>query len=255
MTFFLTIFFLYTLRESEISTALMSNIVSNNSNYDFSQIANEWWDINGPMKPLHKLNPQRIAYIAKQAERIGGLKGKKVLDIGCGGGLVSEPLCRLGANVTGIDVQERLIEIAQAHAKEQNLNITYKCTELDNMKGKFDIITLLEVVEHVDDPTALIKQATELLKPGGILVLSTLNRTLKSLALGKVAAEYILRWVPNGTHDWKMFIKPSELVGYAQKSGVEPVDTCGLTYHPIRDEFALNKSDLSINYFLTCQKP
>ncbi len=217
---------------------------------NFGDIANDWWDANGPMRPLHKLNPQRIAYIASQT----GLEGKKVLDIGCGGGITAEALCRLGAKVTGIDVEEKLINTARSHATESDLDITYECTELKNVTGMFDVVTLLEVVEHVDDPALLIKQASERLKPNGIIVLSTLNRTIKSLALGKFAAEYILRWVPAGTHDWKMFIKPHELVDMAQKSNLTALDLCGLTYTPLHDQFALDKNDLSINYFLTCQK-
>ncbi len=217
---------------------------------NFGDIAHDWWDLDGPMRPLHKLNPQRIDYIASQTE----LKGKKVLDIGCGGGITSEALCRLGATVTGIDVEEKLINTARAHASENDLDITYECIELKDVTDMFDVVTLLEVVEHVDDPALLIEQAAARLKPKGVIVLSTLNRTIKSLALGKFAAEYILRWVPAGTHDWKMFIKPHELHDMAIKAGLKPIDLCGLTYTPLHDTFNLDKTDLTINYFMTCQK-
>lgn len=218
---------------------------------NFGDIAQEWWDLDGPMRPLHKLNPERIDYIVSQT---GDLNNKSVLDIGCGAGITSESLCRLGAHVTAIDVEEKLIEAAKIHAAQNKLEINYHNIELEHVTKMFDVVTLLEVVEHVDDPALLIKQASARLKPDGIIVLSTLNRTIKSLALGKIAAEYILRWVPAGTHDWKMFIKPHELVAMAQKAELKPMDLCGLQYNPLHDTFALAKTDLSINYFLTCQK-
>ncbi len=217
---------------------------------DFARLSQDWWDENGPMRPLHKLNPQRIAYIKERAD--GSLSGKTVLDIGCGGGIVCEPLARLGAHVTGVDVAAELIEAAKAHA--QDLPITYKAEALETLTEQFDIVLALEVVEHVEDPASFIKNAAARVKPGGLLILSTLNRTLKSLALGKYAAEYLLRWVPIGTHDWNMFIKPHELVAHAEAAGLKAMNVCGLTYNPIKDEFALDKGDLAINYFLTCTK-
>lgn len=219
---------------------------------DFARLSQDWWDENGPMRPLHKLNPQRIAYIKDQAG--GSVAGKTVLDIGCGGGIVCEPLARLGGIVTGIDIAPELIETAKAHAAAQGLEVTYKAQALETITEQFDIVCALEVVEHVDNPARFISEAANRVKPGGTLVLSTLNRTVKSLALGKYAAEYILRWVPAGTHDWKMFIKPHELVEHAERAGLKATDVCGLTYNPIKDEFALGKGDLAINYFLTCTK-
>ena len=218
---------------------------------NFGDLSQNWWDVNGPMRPLHKLNPQRVAYIKAQAA--GSVNGKSILDIGCGGGIVCEPLARLGGKVTGIDVAPELIETAKHHAKIDNLDIIYKNTDLSDITETFDIVLALEVVEHVDDPAAFIELAAARVKNGGILILSTLNRTLKSLALGKYAAEYVLRWVPAGTHHWNMFIKPSELVGYAEQAGLKAGDLSGLRYNPLNDEFALDKNDLSINYFLTCR--
>lgn len=219
---------------------------------DFASLSQNWWDETGPMRPLHKLNPERIAYIKDRAG--GSLSGKTVLDIGCGGGIVCEPLARLGATVTGVDVAAELIEVATTHAQSQGLTIDYKAVPLETLTEQFDIVLALEVVEHVDNPAAFIKNAAARVKPGGTIVLSTLNRTVKSLALGKYAAEYLLRWVPVGTHDWKMFLKPSELVAHCEAAGLKAVDLCGLSYNPLTDEFALNKSDLAINYFLTCTK-
>lgn len=219
---------------------------------DFGSLAQDWWDPAGPMRPLHAIGPSRISYI-RQA--LGGeVAGKSVLDIGCGAGLVSEALARLDARVTGVDRAPELIQTAQAHAAGQNLTIDYRTVDAAAVEGQFDAVLLLEVVEHLDNPLAMIETAASKVKPGGVLILSTLNRTVKSFALGKVAAEYILRWVPQGTHDWDMFLKPSELVELCEKAGLKAVDLCGLTYDPFKDEFALDKSNLKVNYFLTCRK-
>lgn len=219
---------------------------------DFGTLSREWWDETGPMRPLHALNPVRISYIKQQLG--GDLNGKTILDVGCGGGLVCEPLARLGGRVTGIDLSPELIDVARAHAREGGLDIAYDHKRVEDVVEQFDAVLALEVVEHVDTPAEFIRHAAARVRPGGTLVLSTLNRTAKSFALGKVAAEYLLRWVPVGTHDWQMFIKPSELVGHAEAAGLKAVDLCGLVYNPLKDEFALDKSDLGVNYFLTCQK-
>lgn len=219
---------------------------------DFGSLAQDWWDPAGPMRPLHAIGPSRISYIRQQLG--GDVAGKTMLDIGCGAGLVAEPLARLGAKVTGIDLAAELIETAKTHAFEQDLSIDYRTQDLADVKEQFDAVLLLEVVEHVEDPALLIAQAVDKVKQGGVLILSTLNRTAKSFALGKFAAEYILRWVPPGTHDWKMFLKPSELVAHCEKAGLKAHDLCGLSYDPLSGEFSLDKNDLSINYFLTCRK-
>jgi 2-polyprenyl-6-hydroxyphenyl methylase/3-demethylubiquinone-9 3-methyltransferase len=219
---------------------------------DFGRLSDEWWNPTGPMRPLHALNPVRIEYIKQQLG--GDLAGKTILDAGCGGGLVCEPLARLRANVTGIDLSPDLITVAKDHAAQSGLDITYDATPLQSLDQTFDAVLVLEVVEHLDDPATFIRDAAARVKPGGTMVLSTLNRTLKSLALGKFAAEYVLRWVPPGTHDWKMFLKPSELVAHCEAAGLKAVDLCGLVYDPVRNRFSLDKSDLEINYFLTCRK-
>lgn len=218
---------------------------------DFGTLANDWWNPDGPMRPLHALNPQRIAYIRQQ---IGDVAGKAILDIGCGGGIVSEPLARLGATVTGIDLSPDLIAIASSHAAQSGLTIDYRAGRIEDETGQYDVVLALEIVEHLHDPARFVAECARRLKPGGTMILSTLNRTVKSMVLGKYAAEYILRWVPPGTHDWDMFIKPSELVAHCEAAGLKPADLCGLKYNPVRSEFALDKSDLSINYFLTCTK-
>lgn len=219
---------------------------------DFGSLAEDWWNPTGQMRPLHAIGPSRISYIKQQAG--GDVAGKTALDIGCGAGLVAEPLARLGAIVTGIDQAPALIETAKTHAAAQDLDIDYHAMDLADVEGQFDLVLLLEVVEHVQTPETLIAQAAARVKPGGALILSTLNRTAKSFALGKIAAEYILRWVPQGTHDWEMFIKPSELVGMCEKAGLKAVDLCGLTYDPFKDAFNLDKEDVTVNYFLTCRK-
>ncbi len=219
---------------------------------DFGTLSNQWWDETGPMRPLHALNPVRISYIKQQLG--GDLNGKTILDVGCGGGLVCEPLARLGASPTGIDLSPELIEVARAHALQSDLNVDYRHQRVEDVTELYDSVLALEVVEHVTNPAAFIKNAAARVRPGGTLVLSTLNRTAKSFALGKIAAEYLLRWVPMGTHDWKMFIKPSELVGHAEAAGLKAVDLCGLVYNPLKDEFSLDKTDVGVNYFLTCTK-
>lgn len=224
----------------------------------FAAIADQWWDENGPFKPLHRLNPVRIAYLRDQImARLGKVTGISIADIGCGGGLVTEPFARLGANVTGVDAAHENIKAAKNHAKEVGLSITYLATTAEKLAAegqKFDVVFALEIVEHVSDVGLFIESVTKLVKPSGLLVLSTLNRTPKSFALGIVAAEYILRWMPRGTHDWKKFLKPSELAGHLDDNGFKPVDVTGLVYAPLSREFRLDKNDLDVNYFLTAFK-
>ncbi|MCK6418195.1 MAG: bifunctional 2-polyprenyl-6-hydroxyphenol methylase/3-demethylubiquinol 3-O-methyltransferase UbiG [Alphaproteobacteria bacterium] len=225
----------------------------------FAKDSAHWWDPQGPFAPLHKLNPARMSYLTAQIGQHYGrdlaarqsLKGLKILDIGCGGGLVCEPLARLGASVTGVDADAQAIRVARNHAKAQGLAIDYIRGDLRACKRPYDIILALEILEHVDDPQDFINNAAKHLKPGGIMIFSTLNKTVKALGLGIVAAEYILRWVPMGTHDWRKFIKPSNLAHMVRAAGLTPLDVCGLQYRPLRDEFALSPHDLSINYFLT----
>jgi 2-polyprenyl-6-hydroxyphenyl methylase/3-demethylubiquinone-9 3-methyltransferase len=226
----------------------------------FDALAEEWWDENGPMAPLHKLNPVRLGYIRDHlCDHIGRspegrtpLLGLRILDIGCGGGLLSEPLARLGAEVTGIDLAPSHIDGARRHAEEAGLDIDYRVISSDELKDDgalFDIVCAMEVVEHVPDQRAFLRTAASLVKPGGGLVMSTLNRTARSFALGIVAAEYVLGWLPKGTHRWSRFLRPSEAARGLREGGVEVVDLTGVSYDPLRDRFRLT-SDVSVNYML-----
>ena len=226
---------------------------------NFESKADQWWDTEGPSKPLHKLNPTRIGYIKGQIcahfgrdfENFNALDGLTILDVGCGGGLVCEPLARLGATVTGIDAGEKAIAVAQDHAAQNNLDITYKCETSDDHEGQYDVVLALEIIEHMDDVAAFVASVCKLVKKDGLVIFSTLNRTAKSYALGIVAAEYILRWVPTGTHEWKKFVKPSELARHASAQGIQVQDITGLTYNPLIDHFSLSKNDVSVNYFMS----
>jgi len=224
----------------------------------FTAIADEWWEPAGKFAPLHKLNPPRLTFIRDRAAAHFGfdplaekpLKGLSVLDIGCGGGLLSEPLARLGGKVTGIDAGEENIAVADAHAKAGGLEITYRHVLPENMaadRHRYDLVLNMEIVEHVTDLGAFLAASANLLKLGGAMVLSTLNRTLKSLALAKIGAEYILRWLPVGTHDWRKFVRPSELASGLRPHGVEIVGLEGVTFEPMRDRWQLSR-DLDINY-------
>ena len=229
----------------------------------FARDSHRWWDENGPFRPLHRLNPVRIGYIRKQAERRFGLDAKslqpftglKIADIGCGGGLACEPLARLGATVTGIDADRQAIAVASGHARQAGLSIDYRAASVEEIKREsFDIVLALEIVEHVAERPGFIGHCARLCKPGGLVVFSTLNRTGRSFALGIVAAEYVLGWVPRGTHDWRKFIRPSELAELAAGSGLNPVDATGLVFNPLRNAFELSRRDLAVNYFLTTEK-
>lgn len=228
----------------------------------FDALGAQWWDESGPMAPLHRMNPARLGYIRDQACRhfslparpLQFLKGLDIVDIGCGGGLVTEPLCRMGAEVTGIDAGEENIRIAGGHAEKQGLKIRYLATTAESLaaKGKtFDVVLALEIIEHVANPALFLKSCAALVRPGGLLILSTLNRTPKSFLLGIVAAEHILRWLPAGTHDWKKFMKPGEVALMLEKHGMETTDVSGLSFSPLSGEFSLSKKDMGVNYFLT----
>ena len=232
----------------------------------FEAMAAEWWDPLGKFKPLHKFNPVRLEFIRDQACAHFGrdrlqrrpLEGLSLLDIGCGGGLASEPMTRLGAAVTGIDASERNIGVASAHAAEQNLAIDYRCTTaealLEANAGPFDLILNLEVVEHVADVKAFLSTSAALLAPGGLMILATLNRTAKALAFAKIGAEYILRWLPPGTHDFNKFVKPEEARAPLEAAGLIVQGPVGVSYNPVFDVWRLSR-DSSMNYMLTAAKP
>ena len=229
----------------------------------FTKMADEWWDINGKFKPLHMFNPIRIEYILDIASKHFNFKinnpkslnGLKILDIGCGGGLISEPMTRLGAEVTGIDASAKNIEIAKLHAKKNNLKINYLNTEPEklNFKNEFDIILNLEVVEHVENLNLYLESCQKLLKPKGLMFTATLNKTLTSFIKAIIGAEYVLRWLPIGTHDWNKFIKPNELEKKLLDLNFSTVNLTGLSFNPIFQEWKRSK-DLSVNYILATEK-
>jgi 2-polyprenyl-6-hydroxyphenyl methylase / 3-demethylubiquinone-9 3-methyltransferase len=227
----------------------------------FSRISEEWWDPAGKFAPLHRLNPLRIGYIRDRAanrwqrDPLSGtpLHGLSLLDIGCGGGLLSEPMARLGAHVTGVDAAARNIRVAALHAGKQGLDIDYRQGAAEALAAsdiQFDIVLALEVVEHVADVELFLKSCGRMVKPGGLLFLSTLNRTAKSWALAIAGGEYILRWLPRGTHDWKKFLKPSEVVNGLGAAGIDAQEIVGVVYSPLSRAWSLNKGDLDVNYML-----
>lgn len=232
----------------------------------FEAMAAEWWDPKGKFKPLHMLNPCRLDYITSQiaAEFDRDLsaarpfEGLRLLDIGCGGGLLSEPMARLGATVAGADAAGGNIPVAQVHAAQSGLNIDYRHTTAEAMAEageQFDIVLNMEVVEHVADPLAYLTACRALLKPGGLHLCSTINRNPKSFAAAIVGAEYVMRWLPKGTHEWHKFITPDELFELLSQSGVTPVDRKGFVFNPITWQWSISDRDLSVNYVTASLKP
>jgi len=229
----------------------------------FSKLADEWWDLNGKFKPLHMFNPIRIEYITEMVkkhfmiknDKTNFLNGLNILDIGCGGGLISEPMSRLGANVTGIDASEKNIRIAKLHSKKSDLRINYFNTSPENFKGsvKFDIILNLEIVEHVEDVNLYIKSCYNLLNKDGLMFTATLNRSFMSYIKAIIGAEYILRWLPIGTHDWNKFIKPEELEKILLQENFSTYDIKGLKFNPITNKWK-KSNDLSVNYIISSVK-
>lgn len=214
----------------------------------FDNLSSQWWDEHGAFGMLHAMNPARIGFIKNMAvQYLKGLKNLKVLDVGCGGGIVCEPLTRLGAMVTGIDASTQAIEVAKAHAHEQNLGINYICKDLKNLNDTYDLITCLEVIEHVDDLKIFAQDLVQKLNPGGVLVLSTLNRTAFSYVIGILGAEYLTQKVPVGTHKWQKFIEPSELVALIESQGLKIVSLKGLNYSLYKREWYLG-GRLHMNY-------
>jgi len=228
----------------------------------FNKLAEEWWNPKGKFAPLHKFNPVRQEYLvneissqfAKDLDQSKPFNNLDILDVGCGGGLLCEPLCRLGANVTGIDAAKTNIEVAKIHMKQNGLKINYiniKPEEIVNQK--FDVILCMEIIEHVEDVNFFIESCVNLLKPNGIIFFATLNKTLKSFALAIVGAEYVLRWLPIGTHDWKKFISPNDIINKVSKHFLTHIETKGVTFNPFKNKWSLS-SDTDVNYMCYFKK-
>jgi 2-polyprenyl-6-hydroxyphenyl methylase / 3-demethylubiquinone-9 3-methyltransferase len=224
----------------------------------FSAQAAEWWDPKGPFAPLHRFNPARLAFLRDQfgtrfgRSGRGAFQGLSLIDVGCGGGLISEPMRRLGFEVTGVDASAENVGTARAHADQMGLEIAYRPATAEQMAEegrRFDVVLALEIVEHVVDPEAFLKTCASMVAPGGMMVVATLNRTLKSLALGKVMAEYVLRWVPAGTHDWRQFLKPEEIQGMLDGTGLTITGPFGVAYDPLNDRWSMG-DDADVNFFM-----
>lgn len=232
----------------------------------FEAMAAEWWDPNGKFKPLHMMNPVRLDYITSQIAAEFGrdltesapFAGLRILDIGCGGGLLSEPMARLGAEVVGADAAERNIPVAQVHAEQSGLDIDYRHTTAEAMAAageQFDVVLNMEVVEHVADPLSYLTACQQLLKPGGLMVASTINRNPKSFMVAIVGAEHVMRWLPKGTHEWSKFITPDELEGLVGDAGLRMVDRQGFVFNPVLWSWSISARDLSVNYVTASVKP
>lgn len=245
----------------------MANTIDAAEIEKFQAMAAEWWDPNGKFKPLHMLNPCRLDYITTQiaaefdrdltAER--PFEGLRILDIGCGGGLLSEPMARLGATVVGVDAAERNIPVARAHAEQSGLEIDYRHTAAEDLlaagEPPFDAILNMEVVEHVSDPLAYLTACHDLLRPGGIMICSTINRNPKSYLVAIIGAEHVMRWLPKGTHEWSKFITPDELFDLLTRAGLRPEDRMGFVFNPVTWTWRLSERDLSVNYVTASVKP
>lgn len=227
----------------------------------FSAIAAEWWDPRGKFRPLHKLNPLRLAYIRDAVcTHLGRdplapkpLAGVRIVDVGCGGGLIAEPLARMGAEVVGIDAAERNVKTAAAHAAEGGVAVDYRATTAEALAAAgetFDVVVAMEIVEHVADVDLFLDALTRLARPGGTLFMSTINRTPRSWLFAIVGAEYVLRWLPRGTHEWRKFLRPSELINGLRRHGADVAEVKGVVYSPINDRFTLDSKDLDVNYML-----
>lgn len=241
---------------SEIS---MSDTVHNNVDQSeiakFEALASRWWDMESEFKPLHDINPLRTNYVDRQCV----LAGKSVLDVGCGGGILSEAMAQRGATVTGIDMGEANLNTARLHALESGVNVKYQCIAVEELAAQqpqsFDVVTCLEMLEHVPDPESIIRACHQLVKPGGQVFFSTINRSPKSYAFAIIGAEYVLRLVPTGTHDYHKFIKPSELTRWCRNAGLQVTDMTGMVYNPLTKIYSLKDNDVSVNYLMSTVKP
>ncbi len=221
----------------------------------FERLASRWWDPNSEFKPLHEINPLRLAFIDERA----GLNGKEVLDVGCGGGILTESMAGLGAKVTGIDMGEAPLEVARLHLLESGLHVEYHRTSAEelaaDMAGGFDVVTCMEMLEHVPDPASVVAACATLVKPGGHVFFSTINRNPKSYLFAIVGAEYVLRMLPRGTHDFAKFIRPSELNRWTRDAGLDTREITGMTYNPLTGVYRLHPRDVDVNYLVACGRP
>ncbi|BBE50789.1 Ubiquinone biosynthesis O-methyltransferase [Ferriphaselus amnicola] len=219
----------------------------------FSQLAHRWWDQNSEFKPLHEINPLRLDYI----NRLAQLPGKSVLDVGCGGGILSESMAGIGAHVTGIDLGDKALQVAKLHLLESGKQVTYRKIAVEELAAEqpasFDVVTCMEMLEHVPDPQSVIRACSQLVKPGGHVFFSTLNRNPKSYLFAVIGAEYLLNLLPRGTHDYAKFIKPSELAQFSRNAGLNTLDLTGMSYNPISKVYLLGK-DTDVNYIVACQR-
>lgn len=220
----------------------------------FDALASRWWDTQGEFQPLHEINPLRLDFIDARA----GLAGKKVLDVGCGGGILSESMAHRGAKVTGIDLGEAPLAVARLHAQEHGINVDYQHISVEALAAKqpgcYDVVTCMEMLEHVPDPASVIRACSALVRPGGYVFFSTLNRTPKSYAFAIIGAEYVLKLLPRGTHTYAKFIRPSEMAAWSRQSGLEVREQTGLTYNPLTRHYRLVAHDVSVNYMMYCRK-
>ncbi len=220
----------------------------------FEALASRWWDPEGEFKPLHEINPLRLDFIDARA----GLAGRRVVDVGCGGGLLAEAMAHRGARVTGIDLGEAPLAVARLHAQESGVEVDYRRISVEalaeEMPGEFDVVTCLEMLEHVPDPASVVRACAALVKPGGQLFFSTLNRNPKSYALAILGAEYVLRLLPRGTHEYAKFIRPAELAGWCRAAGIEVREQSGLVYNPLTRRYRLHPTDVSVNYLMHCRR-
>ena len=220
----------------------------------FEELAARWWDPNSELKTLHDINPLRLDYI----DRTAGLAGRPVLDVGCGGGILSEAMAAKGAQVLGIDLGETHLKVAELHTLESGVEVKYRRIAVETLAAEqpdsFDVVTCMEMLEHVPDPASVVRACAQLVRPGGWVFFSTLNRNLKSYALAVVAAEYVLGMLPRGTHDYARFIRPSELDAWARAAGLTTTDITGMTYNPLTGVYRLNKGDVDVNYLMTCRR-
>lgn len=232
----------------------------------FSALAGEWWNPKGKFRPLHQINPLRLKFIrdevcrrfARDTRSVKILSGLRVLDIGCGGGILSEPLARLGGEIVGADASATNISVAKLHAEESGLAIDYRATTAEALAEageRFDVVLALEIVEHVPDMAAFVKVCASMLRPGGLMVVSTINRTTKAFVLAIVGAEYVLRWLPRGTHRWNKFVTPDELYEAYSEAGLSPGNSAGMIFNPLRGEWHLSETDIDVNYLFAADRP